>query len=106
VQSKHTRAGISRLEIALQITIVVQEGYPNTHLGIWRDTSNFYPAETKVEEPYGSASQYADVVGNGHTIVPSIASPSLSKPAAKPMGFDIASPQIYKVYEFKRIAIT
>ena len=68
----------------------------NAHLRIWCNTSNLYPAKTKIKKTYVSALQYVDIVENDTQFLPSIASPSLSNPAAKPMGFETASPHIYR----------
>lgn len=74
----------------------------STHLRLRRDTANFHPAKTEIKKPWGPKSVRG---GNtGKNTVPSIASPSLSKPAASPMGFEIRCPHNYSIFHSIRTA--
>lgn len=54
------------------------------------DTTDFYPTEPKVEQACGKLCERFERSNN--RVIPSTASPFLSKPAAKPTGFDRLAP--------------
>jgi hypothetical protein len=58
---------------------------------VWGYATDFYPAEAEIEEAC-DAVQYSEEVDR-KWMQPSIASPSLSKPAARPTGFEILVPK-------------
>lgn len=84
---EYARAGVSRLCVGVSMTLEIRTH--TTHLWFWCDAPYLHPAESEVEEPWAAIERFFEkTVQRWLQFVPSIARPSLSKPAARPMGFD------------------